>query len=193
MHLVKSFSPFSSSCLCMSFTENTKSNSSGDQFDYLIWGRQSYTCLLVDVVSWLTSFFNRAGLHQSQLLGFDGGAPPCQPINSRWTLGKITCSHISNSIKFCQFFCTSILSQCTYTCHSHTACMIWGLWVVALLEPSRDSGIQDGSPLILILMPKEPTRSNMAPRTLFGFKVFFNWVKSSTSAKQNPYSCAIVC
>ena len=37
---------------------------------------------------------------------------------------------------------------------------------MALLKPSRDSGLQVGSPLIL--MPKEPTRLNMAPRSLFG-------------------------
>ena len=52
------------SCLCMSFTENTNSNSPGDWFNYLKWGRQSCTRLLVDVVPWLTSFFNRAGLQQ---------------------------------------------------------------------------------------------------------------------------------
>jgi hypothetical protein len=66
-------------CLWMSFTENTNSNSPGDQFNYLKWGCQSCTRLLVDVVPWLTSFFNRAGLQQPQLLGFDGGAPPFQP------------------------------------------------------------------------------------------------------------------
>jgi len=48
--------------------------------------------------------------------------------------------------------------------------IMWGVQVVALLKPSRDSGMQVGSPLIL--MPKEPTRSNMAPRSLFGIRVF---------------------
>ncbi len=85
-------------CLCMSFTENTNINSPGDQFDYLKWGRQSCTRLLVDVVPWLTSFFNRAGLQQSQLLGFDGGAPPFQP-------------HVERSI-----FLFSSRESCTLPC-----------------------------------------------------------------------------
>ncbi len=73
----------------------------------------------------------------------------------------------------------------------HILHVLWGLRVVALLKPSRDSGTLAGSPPILL--PKELTRSNIAPRTLFGFRVFFHGVKFSSSAKQNPYSCAIGC
>jgi hypothetical protein len=54
---------------------------------------------------------------------------------------------------------------------------------VASLKPLRDSGTQAGSPPILL--PKEPTRLNMAPRNLFGIRVFFFGLKFSLSAKHN--------
>ncbi len=66
----------------------------------------------------------------------------------------------------------------------HILHVLWGFGVVALFKPSRDSGTQAGSPPILL--PKQPTRLNMAPCTLFGIRVFFFGLKFSSSAKHNP-------
>ena len=66
----------------------------------------------------------------------------------------------------------------------HILHILWGLRVVALLKPSRDSGAQVASPLIL--MPKEPTRSNMAPRSLFGIRVFVQRSKIQHVSQTEP-------
>ena len=50
---------------------------------------------------------------------------------------------------------------------------------MASLKLSRDSGTYVESPLILML--KEPTRSNMAPGSLFGIRVFVQWSKKLVS------------
>ena len=66
----------------------------------------------------------------------------------------------------------------------HILHILWGVWVVALLKPSRDSGMQVGSHLIL--MPKEPTRLNMAPRSLFGMRVFVQRSKIQLVSQTEP-------
>ena len=66
----------------------------------------------------------------------------------------------------------------------HILHILWGLRVVALLKPSRDSGTYVESPNIL--MPKEPTRSNMAPRSLFGIRVLVQRSKIQLVSQKEP-------
>jgi hypothetical protein len=140
-----------SSCLCMSFTENTNSDPPGDWFDYLKWGHQSCTCILVVVVPWLTSFFNRAGLQQPQLLWFDGGAPLFQP-HVEWSIldelrGKPHALPSWTPLNSVSSFAWAYLVD-AHTYVIHILHVLWGLQVVALLKPLRDSGTQAGPPLI---------------------------------------------
>ena len=66
----------------------------------------------------------------------------------------------------------------------HILHILWDLRVVAKLKPSRESGTYVESPLIL--MPKEPTRSNMAPHSLFGIRVFVQQSKIQLVSQKEP-------
>ncbi len=142
---------------------------------------QSYTCCIVVAVCHrhqLTSNFNRASLPTTSTVWTQWRSASistsCGPIHCIWVPGEITCSPVLGSINFCWYFCTTIHSCCSYTC-SHILHILWGFRVVASLKPLTDSGYTSWVPFYI--MPKEPTRSNMAPRSLFGIRIFVQWSK----------------
>ena len=142
-------------------------NSPGDRFNYLVKGT-----LVLHVLTYRAmidlKFQQSWSWQQPQLLGLDG---VCLHPNHLWTnpfllsLGEkhvpLSCNSLKSVSYYAWAYLVSALSHVLQVLH-----ILWGLRVVALLKPSRDSGTQCGSPLIL--MSKEPTGSNTAPRTLLG-------------------------
>ena len=110
-------------------------------------------------------------------------------FNHMWTdpfaksSGENTCSPVSDSSRFCRFHCIPY-TGIAFTHVIHILHILWGMRIVASLKPLRDSGTQVGSPLIW--MPKEPTRSNMAPRSLFGIRVFVQRSKIQLVSQTEP-------
>ena len=137
-------------------------------------GSLTHAYLLTECHNWL-HYSTELVYNNPNLLGLDGGAPPFQPHVERSILEKLggksdaplSWTPWNSVISFARAYLVDAHTHVIHLLH-----VLWGVWVVALLEPSSESGTQGGSPLIL--MSKEPTRSNMAPRTLFGFWVFFN-------------------
>ena len=162
--------PCSNAHVYMSFTDNTNSNSPwwsiwqpgmGTSVIHIRTHRRSVITDFKFQQSWSYNNLNcldmiEEGLHCSHMW--------TKP--SMKSSGEITCSSIFktpiNSADSFAWLYTGI----TFTHVIHILHILWGIQVVALLNPSRDSGMQGGSPFIL--MPKEPTRSKMAPRSLFG-------------------------
>ena len=162
----------------------------GGQFNDRYHGKsQSYTCCIIVAVCCrhqLTSNFNRASLSTTSTVWTQWRSASistsCGPIHCIWVPGEITCSPVLGSINFCWYFCTTIHSCCVYTC-SHILHILWGSRVVASFKPLRDSGYTSWVPSYI--MPKEePTRSNMAPRSMERPKaaivchIFKKWIQS---------------
>ena len=153
----------------------------GGWFDDRYGGKVSHTHTIVTVCHrhQLTSNFNRANLPTTSncldliVIGSASILTTCGPIHLQRALGN----HMLPWF-WLQRILPILFHDHTQALHLHMSFTIYCIFY------SRDSGSQVGSPLIL--MPKEPTRSNMAPRSLFGIRVFVQRSKIQHVSQTEP-------